>query len=111
MVGVLSFDHYSACINCGARVRVQEEVLRKTGICSKCGMLQLLGRCRRQVLAELMVEGAGGETKRVCALEPVLKKICKGDVTKEALVSSEPFNFAYFEECVVCRIVDINREV
>jgi len=70
------------------------------GVCSRCGTSQRLDRCKDVTMAKIDVE-ADGEVRSLSVFSPVLDEICCGIVSKETLVTCEPFSLMYTERNVI----------
>ena len=100
IIGVLSFEKYSSCIKCKAKVSLESNI----GQCSRCNMKQRLDRCKEEVTARLLVQ-AGETMKTLTAFTPVLQEICQGsDVAEDALLYADKFDLYHSETNVIIKI-------
>ena len=53
IVGVFSIEHFSVCLKCNGKVLGEEEF----GTCNRCGMLQCMDICNRDVVGKIMIKG------------------------------------------------------
>jgi len=88
IVGVKFFDVYKGCYACKGKVTSISNLL---GVCSRCGTSQRLDRCKDVTTAKIDVE-ADGELRSLGAFSPILDEICGGIVSKETLLTCEPFS-------------------
>ena len=59
------------------------------------GVIFLRIHRHKKMTAKLVVKTKSERTKIVGAFTPILRKICQGVVTEEALLTSQPFNLTY----------------
>ena len=81
VIAVRSLGRYSACTVCESKVEVVDDVV---GCCSKCGMQQLLNRCKGELKAKLCITSAETAHQLGCegffdmyAFESHLCEICE----------------------------------
>ena len=88
VLGVLSLESYSTCLKCNGKITNADE---EFGTCSKCGMLQLLGACKEEMAAQLMIKGGSSGNILLKAYGKVLHQITGGEVTSYRLLSAGSF--------------------
>ena len=94
VVGVLRLDSYPACIAQACKSKVAP-TSGKLGCCSKCEMVQIIGRCKMQLSAKVVIaEGEKYHTLNVFGTN--VSDIAQEDnVSVEALISAPPFTLTY----------------
>ena len=110
VIGVPQLDSYKSCLHCKAHVEPDAPEPGKPllGRCTKCAMLQRFDACHDQLRVKLMVQ-------QEINGHPLMKSLhCFGkiildfigvskisEVTREALLQSQPANINYNEKQVI----------
>ena len=73
--GVLSIEEYPSCIVCNAKVKVVNEVV---GECTKCGIVVKTKKCKKMVMAKVVVSGEDGRSNVLTMFNEMVLKMIKG---------------------------------
>ena len=94
VVGVMSLASYAACLQCKAKV---EPTKPNLGCCTKCGMQQIVSRCKTQLNVKVILSsGDSYVTLNVFGTDVGdIAGLAMEDVTEESLLSAPAFNVTY----------------
>ena len=93
MVGVDRFTHYSGCLKCSARIKVDVDD-KEVGECTKCKMIQCMDDCKCSISAQLAVK-TNDSIMTLRAFDEVVYNIAQKrsseNVSAKMLVKAKPF--------------------
>ena len=73
--GVLSAEYYPSCISCNAKVKTMSEVASE---CTKCGSIVKICKCKKMVLATVIVSGEDGRKHVVTMFNDIVLQVIEG---------------------------------
>ena len=88
VVGVKYLDSYRARYSCKRKVQISGSI----GECGRCGISLRKDRCTMAETACQIDVEENNSVKSLTAFFPISEEICQGDVTKKALLGSQPFH-------------------
>lgn len=97
VVAVEILDSYRKCMKCTSELVPTTED-KELGMCSKCGTMQCIADCKRNLRATLRLKFNGGDVKTLQAFERVVEDIAQKtgeEVSMVTLLKSKPFCMEY----------------
>ena len=93
IVGVMSCDTYSSCINCRGKLTEISSIIAQ---CTKCATSVKITRCSKMTTARLIIKDTVGQEHKVSAfnvIQSIVNNVAEGTDIIEKLLSAPVMNF------------------